>query len=133
MNPELSRGPCVDAPPVETILVVDDDRLMREAIEAVLSSAGYRVLLAKDGIEALEKYLDQSGAIAMVLMDVTMPRLGGIEATRRIREIDPGAKIVLSSGCAEQSVSSAKPCAFLPKPYGAATLKTMVSQVLRAG
>jgi CheY-like chemotaxis protein len=133
MNPELSRVHCLDALPVETILVVDDDGLMREAIDLVLSSAGYRVLLAKDGIDALEKYLGQSGAISMVLMDVVMPRLGGIEATRRIREIDPDAKVVLSSGYSEQSVSSARPDAFLPKPYGAMALKTIVSEVLRAG
>jgi len=67
------------------ILVVDDDRDIAEAIRIYLAAADYRVLIAKDGVEALELLTEHSD-VNLVLMDVMMPRMDGIAATLRIRE-----------------------------------------------
>lgn len=113
------------------VLLVDDDVILRECISEVLFAVGFDVIEAKDGLEALRKYEAQRGAVALVIMDISMPRLDGIKATRKIREIDPFAKIILSSGRADPLPPDVVPDALLPKPYTLSALREVVKQVLQ--
>jgi DNA-binding response OmpR family regulator len=85
----------------EMILVVDDDPMVMRAITASLALAGYQVLVAHGGAAGLETFLADPYAFDLVLTDVMMPFLNGIEMAERIRAVRPGARIVLMSGCSD--------------------------------
>lgn len=118
----------------ETILFVDDEEMIRELGRQILESHGYSVLLASDGLEALDLYAAESRRIDLVVLDQTMPNLSGVEALARIREIDPGARVILSSGDPgrqeffRREVEGAS--GFLQKPYRADALARAVRDVL---
>ena len=105
----------------ETILIVDDQETIWDFLIEALQKLGYSVLLAQDGEDAVEIYRNNPGEIDLVLLDMVMPRLDGPEAFRRIREIDPQARILLSSGfVSEEDVHELLQqgaCGFLPKPH----------------
>ncbi len=82
----------------ELILLVDDDRNVREMISIALLKKGYRVLSTGDGQDALRLLRDHSDGIRMVLSDVVMPRMSGVELAIRVREIGPGIPVLLMSG-----------------------------------
>ena len=82
----------------ETILVVDDNGDIRSSTTEVLESIGYKVLEAADGLEAVELFTTQYQDIACVLMDVVMPRLGGVKAVERMRSVDANMKVVFTTG-----------------------------------
>jgi len=82
----------------ETILLVDDEEMVRALGQAVLEPCGYTVLMAEDGVQALEVYQAHRGEIGLVVLDVIMPRMGGQECLRRLRELDPRVKVLISTG-----------------------------------
>ncbi len=118
----------------ETILFVDDEEMIRDLGTQVLTMHGYRVLTAGDGQQAIDMFLSGKDSIDLVLLDLTMPNISGMEVLKQIRKIDKRTKVVLSSGYrAEESpgpdpVSGAS--AFLPKPYRADMLTRIIRDVL---
>jgi PAS domain S-box-containing protein len=82
----------------ETILVVEDDPIVRKLMESVLGEFGYEVILAVDGQDAVDTFNAHRGKIQLILMDVIMPRKSGKDAADEIRHVDPGAKILFCSG-----------------------------------
>jgi PAS domain S-box-containing protein len=88
------------APPggTETVLVVEDEPDLRLLLQNILSGGGYHVLLAENGEAAAELYASRAGEIALVLMDMIMPGMSGKEACHAIREVDPAAKVLYTSG-----------------------------------
>jgi PAS domain S-box-containing protein len=82
----------------ETILLVDDEAVIRNVGRAILQRQGYHVLLAEDGVEALELYRRERGRINLVILDLTMPRLSGIDTLRQLTQVDPEVAVLLSSG-----------------------------------
>ena len=82
----------------KTILLVDDDDLVRALGERILKQAGYDVLTAGDGTEALEIYEREQGKIALVILDLVMPKMGGKECLDELLKIDPLARVIISSG-----------------------------------
>jgi two-component system cell cycle sensor histidine kinase/response regulator CckA len=108
------------------VLVVDDEESVREVISEILESAGYRVLLAADGREALDLYGAHASEIDAVLLDMTMPRMNGVECFRALRQDHPGARVLLMSGYNEQDATgrfdSAGLAGFVQKPFAARTL-----------
>jgi CheY-like chemotaxis protein len=82
----------------ETILLAEDDDALRRLAQVTLEEAGYTVLAASDGFEALEMEDDHEGTIDLLLSDVVMPGLGGFELSRAIRETRPDIKVILMSG-----------------------------------
>jgi CheY-like chemotaxis protein len=82
----------------ETVLVAEDEPLLRDLARRVLQLAGFRVLEAADGLEAVELYRRQGTAIDLVVLDLTMPRVSGREALRQLRQIDPSVAVLLASG-----------------------------------
>lgn len=82
----------------ETILFAEDQPDVRAVVEMILQNYGYRVIMAEDGIEAVQKFKEESGQIALVLMDIIMPGMNGKDAAEEIRKIRPGTKILFTSG-----------------------------------
>ena len=130
----------VDPPAVKipagtgTILVVDDEPSLRDLSKAILKQSGYSVLVAKDGREGVEVFRQNASKIAAVLLDMTMPVMGGHEALRLIREIRPGVPIILSSGYSEAFAREElgdTVAGFIQKPYVAAKLVESIQEALR--
>ena len=117
-----------------TILVVDDEALVRDLASRSLENAGFRVLLARDGQEGVVRFEKHADEIRAVLLDATMPRLGGADALRAMRALDPDIPVILSSGHSEDAslepLGGVRPSAFLAKPYRIATLLEVVRRVL---
>ncbi len=118
----------------ETLLLAEDEETVRTLARRVLESAGYDVISAENGEQALEIFEQCTDDIALVILDVVMPRLGGRETCERIRASKPDARVLFTSGY----TGSELPADFLrehgllllPKPYDAATLLRTVRQVL---
>jgi CheY-like chemotaxis protein len=95
------RSPAAPAPapaPAGVVLVVDDDELVRGVVTEILEQERLEVIGAGDGPSALEIYARRRGEIGLVLIDLTMPRMSGDELFRQLRELDPAARVLFSSG-----------------------------------
>ncbi len=90
----------------ETILVAEDEPALLNLVRCVLAGAGYRVLTARDGVEALEVFARHSAQIDLVLLDVVMPRLGGRAVLERIRRERPDMRYLFTSGHSKNTVHS---------------------------
>ena len=116
------------------ILVVDDDESVRSVAKRALERVGFKVLTACDGVEGLEVFTAHQKEIRAIVLDVTMPRMGGEETFRRLRQIAPDVRVLLSSGYSEQeatSVFAGKGLAgFLEKPFTTATLLERLRAVI---
>ncbi|MEE8523612.1 MAG: response regulator [Thermoanaerobaculia bacterium] len=103
------------------ILVVDDEEMIRFVARESLRLAGFGVLTATDGFHALEVFREHADEIAAVLLDMSMPRLNGIETFQRLRRQRPDVKVVFSSGYNEQEaihhLGDAQRVSFIKKPY----------------
>ena len=122
----------------ETILLVEDDRSVRVTASAVLRRAGYKVLEATDGNEALAVCRDPQHRLDLVLTDVVMPNMGGRELAAALRTESPDLPVILMSGYTrDASILSGDPgLAFLEKPFTTESLTHRVRQALdtaRAG
>jgi two-component system, cell cycle sensor histidine kinase and response regulator CckA len=82
----------------ETVLIVDDEDLVRELGERILSRSGYTVLIARNGEEALDIYAGKKGSIDLTILDLIMPTMGGKDCLKQILELNPDAKILIASG-----------------------------------
>ena len=82
----------------ETILVAEDDEVVRDMAARILEHGGYTVLVASNGEEAVRMFEEKDGAVDLVLLDVIMPVMGGLAAREEIRKIEPQARFLLSSG-----------------------------------
>ncbi|GAB4294961.1 MAG: hypothetical protein Fur0034_03180 [Desulfuromonadia bacterium] len=119
------------------ILFAEDDPTTRSVTRELLETFGYQVIAAENGTEAFEQYALYRDRIGMLLLDAVMPGMGGEDLIRRIREIDPDQRIILSSGYGEEGVSpemkESPRLFFLPKPYTPRELLAMVRRVERNG
>jgi CheY-like chemotaxis protein len=116
----------------ETILVVDDEPVVLKLACDILASYGYRTLTAQDGEEAIQVFQNQMADIDLVLLDLTMPKLNGLEAARRLRALNPAIRVIASSGYSAQTrdILNGEVQAFVPKPYGPKDLAGTVRAVL---
>jgi len=117
-----------------TILIIDDEEVVRSAAKATLENYGYAVMSASDGREGVEVYQERRAEIALVLLDMTMPVMGGEETFRRLRAINPEARVVVSSGYNEveaiRRFTSKGIAAFIQKPYTASKLARVIKQAV---
>lgn len=104
-----------------TVLVVEDERLMRRLLERVLSSDDTSVLLAADGQEAIDIYRNHKREISVVLLDLGLPRVSGLDVFNSLKGENPDVRIVVASGYLEPEVKSKMYEAgvehFIEKPY----------------
>ena len=120
------------------VLVVDDEQLIREFTQQALGGLGYRVTTQKDGADAVEWAGAQDGLrdVDLVLLDVVMPRLGGLETFRALRELQPDLRVVMTSGFSQDNVAAeclaGGALAFLPKPFTLEELAHVISRHIRA-
>lgn len=115
-----------------TVLVVDDDESVRGSIAAMLSSLRHDVIQARDGLEALSVYKSMSVKISIVLMNIRMARIDGIEATRLIKKFNSHAKIILISGYTQKIPPNVQPSAFLAGSFTRLELGDIVQLVLKS-
>jgi len=118
----------------ETILLVEDDAVVREVGRSLLEKLGYEVLTARDGEEAVEVFRAHRKAIAAVVSDVVMPKMGGIALAQALKEIDPRVRLLLMSGYSTETdletLKSVGVRAFVQKPLTLPDLARRLRAVL---
>ncbi|MDD2897339.1 MAG: PAS domain S-box protein [Desulfuromonadaceae bacterium] len=117
-----------------TILLVEDEIVLREMGIDLLETLGFQVISAQHGREALEIYRERGSEIDLILLDLIMPEMGGIEAYRELRERNRELPIIICSGYSIESVSDAigndgNAC-FMHKPYDPNKLRTVILRML---
>lgn len=126
----LSLSPASEA----TVLLVEDEEMIRKMVSNMLFRLGFTVLEAEDGVEALEIFSRHRDEICIVLCDLTMPRMNGWETLQALRKQAPDIAVVLTSGYDEARVMEGghdeQPQAFLSKPFG---FKELQQAMVRAG
>ncbi len=117
-----------------TVLLADDEDVVLAVVEQMLRHMGFDVITARDGSEAVEIIRERENGIRLVVLDLIMPRMGGIEAFRWIRELQPGLPVVVSSGYNEENAEDLPEelaSRFLKKPYEIAELRSMLRTILQ--
>ncbi len=114
-----------------TILVAEDDLDLRALCASVLGAGGYRVLTAANGEDALQVAERDGGAIALLLTDVIMPRMGGVELGRRLRQIRPDVLVLYMSGYIGNSEMPTGDLDLIQKPFRPADLLQRVGEAIQ--
>ena len=121
----------------ETILVVEDEEALRKIAKRSLEAAGYTVLIAASGEEALAACARRPGKIHLLLTDVVMPRMGGGALAQEIIRTRPTLKVLYMSGYTDEAIDHHgvldAGAHFLGKPFTAAALRRKVREVLDRG
>lgn len=141
--PAMEQGDATEVAPLpepslqgghETILVVDDDPEILELNQEALEALGYAVQKAATGEEALAIYREQGDNIALVLLDLNMPGMGGHRCLQELLRLDPAVKVVIASGYTAgghgKDLLSSGAMGFLGKPYQLKELAALVREVL---
>ncbi|HKY38211.1 MAG TPA: ATP-binding protein [Polyangiaceae bacterium] len=115
----------------ETLLFVEDDDLLRSLIVPELARSGYRVIEASNGEEALKAATEHAGPIHLLITDLVMPKLGGVELARRFKQSRPQASVLFISGYTSEVVNDGDPYVSLVlKPFSNETLLARIQQLL---
>lgn len=130
--PEVERSKAAGPLPALRVLVVDDEPMVRKTTAILLSTDGHEVLEARDGDIALEVFRS-SQPIDLVIIDATMPRMGGVEVIAELRRLDPALPIILVSGYSETLAAGIEQgrVSFLQKPYSLADLHAAMHDALK--
>jgi signal transduction histidine kinase/CheY-like chemotaxis protein len=128
------REPSKPAPSNATILVVDDEPTLRSVIRRCLTREGYTVLVAEDGEQAFKLACSHSDSIHLLLTDVVMPGLTGLELAQKLQPLRPEMAVLFISGftfeAAMPAPDAARVSAYLPKPFDTKTLIAKVRELL---
>jgi len=118
----------------ETILLVDDEAVILNVGKEIIETLGYHVLVASGGLEAIDVYSRNRKRIALVILDMVMPDLDGGKTFDALKDIDPGVRVILSSGYSLNSEAEGimqRGCkAFMQKPFNAHAISRTLRQVL---
>ncbi len=119
----------------ETILLAEDEPAIRSLIATTLTELGYRVITACDGEEAVQEYRRRATEIALVVLDVVMPRMGASEAYEKIRAIRPDVRVLFATGYAPEATQLAEiiertQVPLIEKPFSARTLAEKVRRAI---
>jgi len=122
LEAEIAGGvPAVFPCGTETILIVEDEASLRELLCTILEPRGYKVLSASDGTRAVDVLMSEPGTIDVVLLDLNLPQLNGIDVYKTLRRLRPEAKVIIISGNitpeTRRELNLHGQPEFLPKPY----------------
>jgi Response regulator containing CheY-like receiver, AAA-type ATPase, and DNA-binding domains len=130
--PSLSESIIVGG--TETILLVEDEELLVESVCHLLKSKGYKVYTAIDGKEAVKLYEQHRQKIDLVITDMGLPGITGKDEFKKLREMNPGVKVVLASGFFEPEIKlellKAGANGFIQKPYTPDDILQIIREVL---
>lgn len=119
-----------------TILVIDDEEVVRSVTQAILQRFGYNVLIASCGAEAVQVARTHPGEIHLAILDIGLPVISGLETFPLLKKERPGMKVIVSSGSAldvdsgAQALLDAGADSFLPKPFRMADLQQALRKTL---
>jgi len=134
MEPDAASTEEMPAFGTETILLVDDEESIRDLGERILTQAGYTVLTAGNGQEALEVYQEQQADISLVILDLIMPEMGGRQCLEELLKIDSDAKVLIASGLSvngpTREAIKGQTRGFVGKPFDMSQLLQTVRKVL---
>jgi CheY-like chemotaxis protein len=120
-----------------TVLLVDDETMVLEVGKAILQRLGHTVVTADSGEAALDKFAQQRAVIGCVVLDLTMPGMGGLETFRQLRELAPELPIIIASGMSADQIGGqfdGKPrTAVIQKPYQIAELSATIQALFSIG
>ena len=121
----------------ETVLIVEDEEMLREMLREILTANGYQVLEAANGLQAIHLWDENQSRIELLLTDNALPDgMTGLELAIKLREASPGLPILFSSGYSPEALQANQEvlagCSFLPKPYHPAQLVQAVRDALNA-
>ena len=132
------QEPTVDFEPFKErrlVLVVEDEPVVRDMAEFILKEFGYEVIVAGDGLEALEKFRERQDEVHLVLLDQSIPGMNGWETLAALRALRSDLRAILASGYDEEQVMRGdhpeQPQAFLHKPYDLKDLEAALSAALK--
>ncbi len=118
----------------EVILVAEDDPVVRRVLVGALEDAGYTVLEAEDGAQAVELFRAHAEKVSLALLDALMPRMDGVQTMARIREIRPGLPVLFSTGYAGQALGHSldlpPDAEMIQKPYSVSQLLSTIRRLL---
>lgn len=121
-------------PILGTILLVDDEEIIRQLGTRILERSGYRVITARDGAEGIMTYRKYSHEIDITILDISMPEMDGIETMHRLRGEFPDAKILISTGQTVENnfnhIDDEETCDILMKPYRAEELTAKIREAI---
>ncbi len=121
---------------METILLVDDEEMILDVGKDLLEAIGYQALTASSGSEAIHIYQEKQAHIHLVILDIIMPEMSGSETFDRLREMNPGLKVLLSSGYninGEAKNILNRGCdGFIQKPFVLGALSKKIREILDA-
>lgn len=117
-----------------TILVVDDERMILEMANDMLSSLGYNVMMAQNGEECLQLYRDNPDKIDLILLDLIMPRMNGVTCVEKLKSINSEVNVIITSGIGDlekkKEIDKLDIRAFLEKPFSLKTMSAKIRQIL---
>ena len=119
----------------ETILVVEDEAIVLSFVANVLVRSGYKPILAVDGEQGWERFMEQRQVIDLILTDVDIPKLSGPDLARKIREVDQRVKLMFMTGYTVTDLIAAEfsACPLLRKPFAAKRLTSAIRECLDFG
>jgi len=118
----------------ETILLIDDEKIVRQVEEEIISEIGYKVITASSGKEAVDIYKAQKDEIDIVVLDMIMPEMGGEKTFQALKQINPDVKVLLASGYSvtDQATKILEQGngEYIQKPFGMKSLSQKLRKVL---
>jgi len=121
----------------ETILIVEDEEMLRELLKMVLVGRGYKIMVAEDGVDAVRIYKERFSDIDLILCDFGLPKLDGFEVLKKVKAINPSAKIIIASGYIDpeqkERILSGGAIEIIQKPYIPNEMMDKIREALDAG
>ncbi len=135
--PESTKGVAAEGSLEGTILVIDDEEIVRNMASEMLTPHGIKVLAAEGGATGVALYKEMHAEIALVLLDFSMPEMGGEETFKELRKVNPDVPVLLSSGFGQEEATrrfeELDLTGFIQKPYRLAKLLAEVRRCLGKG
>jgi CheY-like chemotaxis protein len=118
----------------DTILVIEDEEIVRTTVEKILVSLGYKAVLTNDGLEGVAQFSQAPNRFNLVLLDLAMPRLDGVQTITEIRRINPDIPVLLMTGYSENEAMERFKgkglTGFIQKPFDIPTLRQKLKNTL---